>query len=108
MRVIFISTVFACAALVSATLFAADAPKVKTDNGKVQGYVSTDGQVRIFKGIPYAAPPVGPLRWKPRLSTLLLVEEASAALEASSTSSKVERRQSCDELRLALHAAHAL
>ena len=65
MRVIFISTVFACAALVSATLFAADAPKVKTDNGKVQGYVSTDGQVRIFKGIPYAAPPVGPLRWKP-------------------------------------------
>jgi len=44
---------------------AADAPQVKTDKGKVQGSVSADGQVRIFKGIPYAAPPVGLLRWRP-------------------------------------------
>ncbi len=39
--------------------------KVKTDKGKVEGKLSTDGQVRTFLGIPYAAPPVGPLRWKP-------------------------------------------
>ncbi|HVW77014.1 MAG TPA: carboxylesterase family protein [Alloacidobacterium sp.] len=52
-------------AATGATLYAADAPTVKTDKGKLQGYVSTDGQIRIFKGIPYAAPPVGPLRWKP-------------------------------------------
>jgi len=38
---------------------------VKTDQGKVQGKISADGQARDFLGIPYAAPPVGPLRWKP-------------------------------------------
>jgi para-nitrobenzyl esterase len=65
MRVILRSTAIACLVAASATLFAADTPKVKTDKGKVQGYVSTDGQIRIFKGIPFAAPPVGQLRWKP-------------------------------------------
>ncbi len=38
---------------------------VKTDAGKVQGKMSADGQARDFLGIPFAAPPVGPLRWKP-------------------------------------------
>ena len=38
--------------------------QVKTANGTVKGAASTDGRVRIFKGIPYAAPPVGDLRWK--------------------------------------------
>ena len=33
-------------------------------DGILEGLVSADGQVRAFKGIPYAAPPVGPLRWK--------------------------------------------
>ncbi len=37
----------------------------KTLNGIVEGVVSPDDKVRTFKGIPYAAPPVGPLRWKP-------------------------------------------
>jgi len=39
-------------------------PIVKTDKGKVHGAFSTDGKVRSFVGIPYAAPPVGQLRWK--------------------------------------------
>ena len=38
---------------------------IKTDKGKVQGKMSADGRARAFLGIPYAAPPVGPLRWKP-------------------------------------------
>src|SRR5208283_6108114 len=39
--------------------------QVSTTNGVLEGVVSPDGKVRTFKGIPYAAPPVGPLRWKP-------------------------------------------
>jgi para-nitrobenzyl esterase len=38
---------------------------IKTAQGKVQGKMSADGQARDFLGIPFAAPPVGPLRWKP-------------------------------------------
>jgi para-nitrobenzyl esterase len=37
---------------------------VKTANGKIQGTANTNNTVRIFKGIPFAAPPLGDLRWK--------------------------------------------
>jgi para-nitrobenzyl esterase len=36
----------------------------RTANGVLEGAISPDGKVRTFKGIPYAAPPVGNLRWK--------------------------------------------
>jgi para-nitrobenzyl esterase len=40
------------------------ADPVRTESGFVEGTTSADGKVRIFKGIPFAAPPVGDLRWK--------------------------------------------
>jgi para-nitrobenzyl esterase len=44
---------------------------IKTDKGYISGTVIGEpGQeVSIFRGIPYAAPPVGTLRWKPPQST---------------------------------------
>ena len=40
---------------------------VETTYGKAQG-IEMEGRLSgltMFKGIPYAAPPVGPLRWRP-------------------------------------------
>jgi para-nitrobenzyl esterase len=37
-------------------------PVVRIDTGAVAG--TTDDATLVFRGIPYAAPPVGPLRWK--------------------------------------------
>src|SRR5438094_116014 len=37
---------------------------VRTDNGLVSGVVSAYPDVRVFEGIPFAAPPVGDLRWR--------------------------------------------
>jgi para-nitrobenzyl esterase len=48
-----------CAAAAAAPL------TVHTVQGKVEGKMVGDGAVRAFLGLPYAAPPVGDLRWKP-------------------------------------------
>jgi para-nitrobenzyl esterase len=42
---------------------ALDGPIVSTSEGAIQG--TRDGAAHVFRGIPYAAPPVGPLRFKP-------------------------------------------
>lgn len=43
---------------------AAAAQVVQTTHGRVQGVAAPSG-IQIFKGIPYAAPPVRALRWQP-------------------------------------------
>ena len=42
----------------------AQTPIVTTEYGKVSGTTTGDGAINIFKGIPFAAPPIGALRWK--------------------------------------------
>jgi para-nitrobenzyl esterase len=58
------TTLLAFSLLASAAC-ASDSLTVATKKGKVEGALTSDGQVRAFKGIPYAAPPVGDLRWQP-------------------------------------------
>jgi para-nitrobenzyl esterase len=48
--------------LLSAAFAGADI--VKTKSGAVEGAAAAGSNVRVFKGIPFAAPPVGDLRWK--------------------------------------------
>ena len=56
--------VFGAACLIfTSGAFAAD--QVKTASGIVSGAGKQKSGVRIFRGIPYAQPPVGDLRWKP-------------------------------------------
>ena len=50
--------------LMAAVSLAAIPDPVKTDSGSVAGTSNKDGNVRIFRGMPFAAPPVGDLRWK--------------------------------------------
>src|SRR5216684_329334 len=47
----------------SRALAAGDAP-VRIESGLLAGVAGEDPGVRVFRGVPYAAPPVGPLRWR--------------------------------------------
>jgi len=66
--------IFATAMLTAAPLAWAEAAAVlpsgdyvtaATDSGLVRGKVSDDGDVEVYQGIPYAAPPIANLRWAP-------------------------------------------
>jgi len=39
--------------------------RVVIESGIISGIAGTDSSVKIFKGIPFAQPPLGDLRWKP-------------------------------------------
>lgn len=63
MRLALAPLAFALAALPAA---AKPAPEpVTVTGGQVQGRSDADGRTRIFEGIPFAAPPLGALRWRP-------------------------------------------
>ena len=45
-------------------LAASNLDSVKTRNGLVSGSAGANPEVTVFKGVPYAAPPMGDLRWR--------------------------------------------
>ena len=61
-----LSPLVAIAAVVAATvtLPAANPEPVRIDAGTISGTTGASGEIRAFKGIPFAAPPIGAARWK--------------------------------------------
>jgi para-nitrobenzyl esterase len=57
-----LSMIFALAG-VSPLMAATNAP-VRTEAGLVSGVPGRDPSVTVYKGVPYAAPPIGDLRWR--------------------------------------------
>lgn len=57
-----------CAFILGSVLLAAactqGSPVISVQSGKLQGVDNPETGITTFKGIPYAAPPVGDLRWK--------------------------------------------
>jgi para-nitrobenzyl esterase len=75
-----------------------EGPVVKIDSGIVEGAHSPDNpELVFFRGIPYAAPPVGALRWKPpqlpaRWHGARKADELSAACPQTDFVDKIRRR----------------
>ncbi|HVN80172.1 MAG TPA: carboxylesterase family protein [Terriglobia bacterium] len=63
-RMAVVAVLLHCCCGISA--YAGDFPQtVRIDTGVLSGTPGTNSAVTVFRGIPYAAPPVGNLRWKP-------------------------------------------
>ncbi len=64
---------------------------VKTEQGLIEGDFCADGKVRVFKGVPYAEPPVGKLRFarpqpkKPWIGTRPCKSFAPQAMQTDKT-----------------------
>lgn len=53
------------AAEAATTMARNDGPEVTIDAGRLKGVWKDKGAVAVFRGVPYAAPPVGDRRWRP-------------------------------------------
>ena len=59
-----LTRLFFAAVLLACMVCCNKQPVINIEGGAVQGVPSATSGVTVFKGIPYAAPPVGELRWR--------------------------------------------
>ena len=57
-------TLLIAAVLLSTTAFAAITDPVRVEQGLLSGTSGSSADVSVYRGIPFAAPPIGDLRWK--------------------------------------------
>jgi para-nitrobenzyl esterase len=60
---------------------AAECPTIEVESGRIRGAVAP--QVAVFRGVPYAAPPCGPRRFRPPEPPLSWRDVRSAAADAA-------------------------
>ncbi|MGB7190125.1 MAG: carboxylesterase family protein [Acidobacteriaceae bacterium] len=64
MKQVLVIALTLCAALPAHAAAPQPNPVVKTADGSVSGAIDATSRVASFKGLPFAAPPVGELRWR--------------------------------------------
>ena len=87
----------------SQAMDAASGDTVKTKDGLIRGVGQSSSGVRIFRGVPFAAPPVGELRWKapiapkPWTGVRQATEFSARCIQAPITSDMVSRSNGISE-----------